>query len=255
MAWVLPDRPDLLDVVLADPPALVSVSYGPFEEHLERLRSAGCEVTTQVGTVEEARRALDAGVDLLVVRGAEAGGHGRDAVATLPLLQEVLDIADLADVPVLAAGGVSGPRGLAAALAAGADGVWVGTAFMLCHEALTAPAVRTRLVAASSGSTEYSSLFDRGARLAWPAEYGGRYLRSTFTEEWSGRVDQIGSDDGAFAAIEAARATGDGEAMPVYAGQAAGALAVERPAADVVADLARGLDLLDAAAERWRARP
>ncbi len=251
MAWVLTDRPDLLDVVLADPPALVSVSYGPFETYLERLRAAGCEVTTQVGTVEEARRALDAGVDLLVVRGAEAGGHGRDAVATLPLLQEVLDVAD---VPVLAAGGVSGPRGLAAALAAGADGVWVGTAFMLCHEALTAPAVRARLVAASSGGTEYSSLFDRGARLAWPAEYGGRYLRSAFTEEWAGRVDEIGSDDDAFAAIETARATGEGEAMPVYAGQAAGALATERSAADVVADLARGLDLLRAAAERWRAR-
>ncbi len=252
MAWVLPDRPDLLDVVLADPPALVSVSFGAFEPYLGRLREVGCEVTTQVGTADEARRALDAGVDLLVVRGAEAGGHGRDAVATLPLLQEVLD---LATVPVLAAGGVSGPRGLAAALAAGADGVWVGTAFMLCAEALTPPAARARLVAASSGGTEYSSVFDRGARLAWPPEYGGRYLRSAFTESWVDRVDEIGSDDEAFAAIADAREAGDGDALPVYAGQAAGALGAERPAAEVVADLARGVDLLAEAARRWAEHP
>ena len=255
MAWVLPDRPDLLDVVLAAAPALVSVSYGPFEPYLDRLRGAGCEVTTQVGTAEEARRAIGAGVDLLVVRGAEAGGHGRDAVATLPLLQEVLDLADLADVPVLAAGGISGPRGVAAALAAGAAGVWVGTAFLLCREALTPPGVRARLVEASSSSTEYSSLFDRGQRLGWPAEYGGRYLRSAFTDRWAGRVDAIASDDEAFAAIDAARASGDGEALPVYAGQSAGALTRERSAAEVVADLGRGVDLLAAAARRLALPP
>ena len=99
------------------------------------------------------------------------------------------------------------------------------------------------------------TLYDAGwAAPGWPAEYGGRYLRSAFTEEWAGRVDEIGSDDEAFAAIAASRAAGEGEAMPVYAGQAVGALATDRSAADVVADLARGLDLLGAAARRWRAR-
>lgn len=248
MAWVLRTRPELLEVCVELAPALVSVSFGPFERFLAPLRSAGCAVTTQVGTVDDARRALDAGVDLLVVRGSEAGGHGRDAVATLPLLQDVLD---LADVPVLAAGGISGPRGVAAALAAGADGVWVGTAFLLCPEALTGAGARARLVAAGSESTAYSSVFDRGQRLDWPAEFGGRHLTSPFTDAWLGRVDEIGSDDAAFARIEAERRTG-GAAAPVYAGQGVGALRAERSAAEVVAALGSGVDLLRAAAERFR---
>ncbi len=185
-----------------------------------------------------------------MVRGSEAGGHGRDAVSTLPLLQEVLEVAD---VPVLAAGGVSGPRGVAAVLAAGAEGVWAGTAFLLCREALTPQPVRRRLVAAGSEATAYSSVFDRGQRLDWPAEYGGRHLRSPFTDEWAARVDEIASDDEAFARIDADRAVG-GDAAPVYVGQGVGALAGERTAAEVVAHLGSGVDLLAGAAERHRRR-
>lgn len=251
MAWVLETRPELLVACVAARPALVSVSYGPYERFLEPLREAGCAVTTQVGTLEEARRALDAGLDLLVVRGAEGGGHGRGEVATLPLLQQVVDVVD---VPVLAAGGIAGARGVAAALAAGADGVWVGTAFMLCPEATTSPTARARLLAASSDGTSYSSVYDRGQRLGWPAEYGGRYLRSAFSDAWEGRTHEIGTDDEAFAAIEAARAAGDGDALPVYAGQAVGGLVSERPAAEVVAELAGGVDLLAAAAARLSAQ-
>lgn len=248
MAWVLETRPELLESCVELAPALVSVSFGPFERFLEPLRAAGCAVTTQVGTVEEARRALDAGVDLLVVRGSEAGGHGRDAVSTLPLLQDVLD---LADVPVLAAGGISGPRGVAAGLGAGADGVWVGTAFLLCPEATTEPAVRQRLQAAGPGSTTYSSVFDRGQRLDWPAEYGGRHLRTAVTDEWASRVDELAADDAVLARIQADRASA-GDAAPVYAGEGVGALQRERPAAEVVAELASGVDLLRAAADRHR---
>ncbi len=247
MAWALEGRPELLAACVAARPALVSVSYGPYERFLEPLREAGCAVTTQVGTVEEARRALDAGLDLLVVRGAEGGGHGRGEVSTLPLLQQVLDVVD---VPVLAAGGIAGARGLAAALAAGAAGVWVGTAFMLCPEATTSASVRARLLAASSDGTSYSSVYDRGQRLGWPAEYGGRYLRTGFSDAWEDRVAEIGADDEAFAAIEAARAVGDGDALPVYAGQAVGVLVAERRAAEVVFDLGLGVDLLVAAAAR-----
>jgi nitronate monooxygenase len=250
MAWVLETRPELLETCVELAPALVSVSFGRFERFLDPLRAAGCAVTTQVGTLDEARRALDAGVDLLVVRGSEAGGHGRDAVATLPLLQDVLDVAD---VPVLAAGGVSGPRGVAAVLAAGAAGVWAGTAFLLCAEALTAPAVRDRLRAAGAETTVYSSVFDRGQRLDWPPEYGGRHLRSAFTDGWAARVDEIASDDEAFARIEVDRATG-GDAAPVYVGQGVGALDGEPSAAEVVAHLGAGVDLLARAAERHRRR-
>ena len=149
MAWALErDAAQLGAVLDLDPdlrPALVSVSFGGVDPFVARLREAGVRVAVQAGTVAEAERAAAAGADLVVARGGEAGGHGRDAVATLPLLQAVLD---RVDVPVVAAGGVAGPRGLAAVLAAGAVGAWVGTAFLTAREAATPPAARQRLLAA-----------------------------------------------------------------------------------------------------------
>jgi len=248
LAWTLPQRRDLLEATLVARPVLVSISYGPYEQFVQPLREAGIVVATQVGTVEEALRAVDAGVDVVVARGSEGGGHGRSDVATLPLLQLVLDRVDL---PVLAAGGICGPRGVAAVLAAGAAGAWVGTAFLLCAEATTPQAARDRLLQAGAHDTEYSSLFDRGQRTGWPAEYGGRYLRSPFTDSWSSRVDEIGSDDEAVEQIASARERGDGEALPVYAGQAVGSLDAGRPAAEVVADLGSGVDVLAGASRRW----
>src|SRR5436305_1020612 len=142
LAWLLADHPGQLDAVLAARPALVSVSYGPYPRYLPALREAGVTVATQAGTLAEARAAEQAGVDVIVARGGEGGGHGRNDVATLPLLQMVLDTVA---VPVLAAGGITGPRGLAAVLAAGAAGAWVGTAFLACPEATTSAGARERL--------------------------------------------------------------------------------------------------------------
>ncbi len=86
MAWALALDDALVDVVAAEAPALMSLSYGPYERWIEPLRAAGIVVATQVGTLAEARAAERAGVDLLVARGGEGGGHGRADVATLPLL-------------------------------------------------------------------------------------------------------------------------------------------------------------------------
>lgn len=102
LAWTLEANPALLDAVADLAPPLVSVSYGPYERHLAILKQAGSAVATQVGTLFEARAAEEAGVDLIVARGGEGGGHGRNDVATLPLLQAVLDHVS---VPVLEYGG------------------------------------------------------------------------------------------------------------------------------------------------------
>src|SRR5699024_10068429 len=112
------------------------------------------------------------------------GGHGRNAVATLPLLQEVLDAVS---VPVLAAGGISGPRGLAAVLAAGAAGAWVGTAFAGCREATNSPDAQRAMDRAAATDTVYGRTFDIAQRLAWPEQFGARALRNSFTETWAGR--------------------------------------------------------------------
>lgn len=248
LAWALGKRPELIDVVVAGGPALVSVSYGPYERHVRALQDAGIVVAVQAGTVEEARDAEQAGVDLVVARGGEGGGHGRDDVATLPLLQEVLEAVR---VPVLAAGGIGTARGLAAVLAAGAAGAWVGTAFLACPEALTTAPARERLLSAGATGTAYGRVFDVGLRLDWPREYGGRALRNAFFDRWAGREQELAGDEPAAAGLRAAAARQDLAEAAVYAGQAVGLVRRARPAAEVVADLARAEQLLQAAAGGW----
>ena len=247
MAWALAQDDALVDVVAGEAPALVSVSYGPYARWVAPLQSAGIVVATQVGTLAEAVAAEQAGVDVLVARGGEGGGHGRDDVGTLPLLQAVLDAVQ---VPVLAAGGIGTARGLAAVLAAGAAGAWVGTAFLVCTEAATSASARERLLAAADTDTAYGRVFDVGQRLAWPPEYGGRALRNAFFDRWVGREVELAGDDLAAAGLRAAREHGDLDVACVYAGQGVGLLRDERAAADVVADLAGAAALLDRAAGR-----
>lgn len=245
LAWALAQDDALVDLVIAEAPALVSVSYGPYERWVAPLQAAGIVVATQVGTLAEAREAEQAGVDLLIARGGEGGGHGRDEVATLPLLQSVLDAVQL---PVLAAGGIGTARGLAAVLAAGSAGAWVGTAFLACPEAATSAAARERLVAARDTDTAYGRVFDLGQRLDWPWEYGGRALRNAYFDQWVGHEDELAGDDAASAQLRTARQTGDFDVACIYAGQGVGLLRDERSAAAVVADFAGAADLLDRAA-------
>ncbi|MBU9763917.1 nitronate monooxygenase [Mycobacterium sp. TNTM28] len=210
--WVAQDRPALLDAAVAARPALLSVSFGDDWAWVRRAHNAGLTVTTQVATVDAARRAVDAGVDVLVARGAEGGGHGEPTVGTLPLLADVLDAVD---VPVLAAGGIASARAVAAVLAAGAAAAWVGTAFAACAEALTPAAARDALFAADAEATELTSEFDVAAGYRWPASIPERVLRGS----------------------------------PVNAGQGVGAVWRPATAAEVVTSLAAGAaELLG----RWR---
>lgn len=245
LAWALPQRPDLVAATLAARPALVSVSYGQYEPYVIAFQEAGIAVATQAGTVEEARSAERAGVDVVVARGGEGGGHGRDDVATLPLLQGVLDAVRL---PVLIAGGIGTARGVAAVLAAGAAGAWVGTAFLACPETDASPQARARVLGAGCTATAYGRVFDVGLRQAWPREYGGRALRNDFFDRWQGREEQLAGDEQAAAALRTAGQQRDFDTAVLYAGQAVGLVDAERPAAAVVAELARGVDLLRAAA-------
>ncbi|MFI6924785.1 NAD(P)H-dependent flavin oxidoreductase [Nonomuraea spiralis] len=241
MAWALPGNPGQFEAVLAARPPLVSVSFGPYQRYVEELRQAGVTVVTQAGTTDEARAAEQAGVDAVVARGSEAGGHGRAEVGTLPLLQSVLDAVR---IPVLAAGGIATARGLAAVLAAGAEGAWVGTAFMGCAEtALSGPAA-ARVLAATETDTAYGRVFDVAQRLDWPAEYGGRALRNTFFDRWAGREAELAADEEAAELIAAARRDGDFDTACVYAGEAVGMVRERRTAADVVAGFAEAATLL-----------
>lgn len=241
LAWALASRPEQVDAAVAARPALVSVSFGDYAPWVPRLRDAGIAVATQVGTVAEAREAAEAGVDLIVARGAEGGGHGRDAVATLPLLQAVLDTVD---VPVVAAGGIATGRGLAAVLAAGAAGAWIGTALLASTESGFPSAAKDRVLRAEEIDTVYTRAFDIAMRLDWPPQHGGRALGNAFTERWAGREDELVGNDAAYEEVKAALEAGDYDGVPVYAGQAVGLVDEPRPVGDILTEIARDAERL-----------
>jgi nitronate monooxygenase len=233
MIWVLESRPDLFEATIAASPSLVSVSFGDPAPYVGPLHDAGIAVCAQVNTTADVHRALDAGVDILVAQGTEAGGHtGRRA--TLPLLQEVLT---LTDRPVVAAGGIATGRGMAAALAAGAAGVWIGTALLSCTEGLNAPALRERVRAASGDETVLTRAFDVAEGAAWPERWPGRALVNDFSREWDGREDELRETPDARRVVVEGRRTGDPAAAPIYAGESVGLVTSERSATDVVRDL------------------
>ncbi|HEV7728460.1 MAG: putative 2-nitropropane dioxygenase [Modestobacter sp.] len=234
MAWVLADRPELLAATIAVQPALVSVSFGDPGPYVGPLHDAGIAVATAVNTREDADRAQEAGADVLVVQGTEAGGHTGQR-ATLPLLQEVLAVTDR---PVLAAGGIATGAGLAAVLVAGAAGAWIGTPLLACPEGLNSPAARERVRGASGDRTVLTRAFDIAQGFAWPERWPGRALVNEFTETWHGREDELREDTAAAHLVRAARRDGDLDHSPVYAGESVGLVTGEESATDVVRRLA-----------------
>lgn len=190
---------------------------------VETAHAAGALVCWQVGSLAEARAAADAGCDLLAVEGVEAGGHVRGRVALLPLLAQVLDVVD---VPVLAAGGIAHPRAVVAALAAGAAGVRVGTRFAATTESGAHPRYKQALVDAGEGSTVVSGAFARCPMCATSPR--ARVLVSAVealeaaTGPEVGRT-VIGGQEvplvRGHGAAPTTRATGQVEAMALYAGE------------------------------------
>lgn len=234
VAWALDKHPEQLEAVIELRPTLVSVSFGDYAPAVERLREAEILTATQIGSLDDLETAIDAGVDVIVARGGEGGGHGRNAMATLPLLQLVLDRTEL---PVYAAGGILNHRGLAAVLAAGAAGAWVGTAFLGTTEAASTPAAKQALFAADS--TGYGRVFDEAQDVDWPHEYGGRSVANRFFDEWVGHEDDL--DDSARTRFRAAVSGQDYSVAHLYAGEGVAALTHEVTAADVVAEFARAI--------------
>lgn len=245
IGWGIEQDDPVLAQVIAARPALVSISFGDVTEHVAPLHDAGIVVATQAGNLDEALAADGVGVDLIVARGGEGGGHGRNEIATLPLLQEILEVLD---TPVLAAGGIGNRRGLAAVLAAGAEGGWIGTAFMTCPEADTPAESRHAVLEAGTGDTVYSRVFDLALGLGWPPEYGGRSLANEVTARWLDREDELERGGPAALAlgdqVRSAQAAGDAGFSPVYAGQSAGLVEVARSAAEVVSEFGRAAELL-----------
>ncbi len=239
--WVIRKEPELLDAALAARPAVLSISFGTDLSWVRRAHDAGIAAATQVYNSVEARRAQDEGIDLLVARGSEGGGHGDATIGTLPLLDAVLDVVS---VPVLAAGGIASPRSLAAVLAAGASGAWLGTCLSACSEALTTDASRRALVAARETDTTSTRVFDIVRGLPWSKRFPSRVLRNDFVARWIGHEDALVDDPDAQAELAAAIAADDRRTAPVDAGQGVGMITGVAPVGQVIERLCTGAESL-----------
>jgi len=239
--WVIRKEPELLDAALDARPVLVSVSFGTDLSWVRRAHEAGIAAATQVYNSGEAQRAQDAGIDLLVARGSEGGGHGDATIGTLPLLDAVLDVVS---VPVLAAGGIASPRSLAAVLAAGASGAWLGTVLSASPEALTTDASRRALVAARETDTASTRVFDIVRGLPWSKRFPSRVLRNDFVARWSGQEDALADNSDAQGELAAAIAADDRRTAPVDAGQGVGMVTGVAPVGQVIERLCAGAEKL-----------
>src|SRR5579872_6380377 len=154
-------REENFAAALAVRPAIIAFAWPRPEQDLKpfikRVHDAGAKVTFMVGGVPEAQRAAEAGADVIVAQGTEGGGHV-GLQASLPLVPMVVDA--VAPIPVVAAGGYADGRGLAAALALGAQGVLMGTRFTASQESLWQDALKQGAVDASGDNTEQTRVFD-----------------------------------------------------------------------------------------------
>ncbi|MDQ3507185.1 MAG: nitronate monooxygenase [Actinomycetota bacterium] len=222
MSWSLENRPELLDAVLEENPAAISLSFGDPSPYVEKVREAGSVVMSQVQSSERAIEAVEAGVDILVAQGTDAGGH-TGSVGTMVILQRVLEIGDEAGIPVVAAGGVATGRGVAGVLAMGACGAWIGTRFCATKESLGGDAAKKRLLESDETGTVHTRVFDIAQEIPWPEEFPGRALRNDFTDRWHGREDELsGNLSDAKGTLRDARESGDFSENYIYAGQSVG---------------------------------
>jgi nitronate monooxygenase len=232
ITWSLAKRPELLDAALTHQPAAIMLSFGDPRPFAHAIHSAGARLICQVQTVAQAQEAVEAGADVIVAQGTEAGGHGQSEPLLL-LLPQVVDACPR--TPVVAAGGIADGRGLAAAMMLGAEGVLMGTRFYASQEAEGHPEAKRRIVAANSGQTVRSIVFDLSRRNRWPGPYTGRVLRNSHTERWLGREGELEVRSEEVARdYTAARERGDFDVAAVIVGEACALIHDIPPAGEIV---------------------
>jgi len=173
LAWTHDKAKRQVDIALIHPVKLIANALGtPPAEVIEQAHAAGVQVAALVGNARHARAHVEAGVDIIVAQGTEAGGHTGE-IASMVLIPEVVE--EVRPAPVLAAGGIGSGRQMAAALALGAGGVWTGSIWLAVREADTNPVVIEKLLSATSRDTVRSR--------SWTGK-PARLLKTAWTEAW-----------------------------------------------------------------------
>lgn len=251
---VLTDRPfavnmtrrpfleDVFEAILADPPAVFSLALGEPTGLVSRVHDAGAVFVQQVTTVDQAERAAEAGVDVIIAQGTEAGGFSGN-ISTMTLVPQVVDA--VSPLPVLASGGIADGRGVAAALALGAQGVNIGTRFLASTESGMSPEWQAAIVAAASEDAVKVTF----AQYAFPAPASGGYatvpraLRTPFVDEWNARSHEAAAAaDLLRAQIGMASAGGVAHRLIPLTGQSAGMIREVLPVAEIMAQLIADAD-------------
>ncbi len=227
---------------------IVSFHFGhPPKKFIDLLHHAKIKVWEQVGSVENAKKAVDDGIDLVIAQGVEAGGHNFSTVPAFILVPQIVEAVKSA--LVLAAGGITTGKQVAAALCLGADGVWVGTRLVASNEAYAHPDYKTRLVHEDGTNTTLTPIF--GPEL--PAFNPMRVIKNGVVKEFLGKEDSVPTDTSnepvigktvffgqefilrrfsSFLPIPATE--GNFEEMPFLAGQGVGLIHEVKPVKDII---------------------
>ena len=254
----LSDGPFMVNLVLTWPPEeqlracldagvpLVGFSFGDPSPYVDRVRTAGALVAAQTGTVGGALRAAEAGIDVVILQGLEAGGHVQSTTPLARLVPAVAAALSNYDTVIVAAGGLATGEDIARVIDWGADGAMLGTRFVATEECISHPDYKRRVVQADADDTVYTVAFN----LGWP-ETPHRVLRNSTLNAWEtagcppsgsrpGEGDVVATNESGGEviryAVTAPRAgmTGAVEAMALYAGTGCGKIRDIPRAGDLV---------------------
>jgi nitronate monooxygenase/enoyl-[acyl-carrier protein] reductase II len=235
---VVPDLDaDAFAATLEHAPAVVSFALDDAGDLIGRVHDAGSLVMQQITTVQQAQLAAEHGADIIVAQGGEAGGYG-GVVSTLSLVPQVVDA--VRPIPVVAAGGISDGRGIAAAIVLGAAGVNLGSRFLASAEAPVGERWKKALVTRPSEDWIQAGFINVINPNPGTVGYGTRVrlLRTEFIERWEERASELADDPTpALAEIAEAMAAGDREDLLVVGGQSAGLIDHVEPAGEIVRTL------------------
>ena len=241
-----------IEIALEERVPVFIFSFADPDPWVGRARDAGAVTICQVQSLDLAQQAVDAGADILMAQGNEAGGHTGET-NLLPLLVDIVE--RYPSIPVLAAGGITNGRALAGAMAAGAEGVSLGTALLATPEAVEVPdTFKEQIVRSDGQDTTFTRLYDLLGTRPWPDRIAGRVYRNRLVREWDGRdADILAHREELASDVAAGRSQADTELSAVYMGQGAGHINAIRPAAEVIVDICRGAEtILQGLADKLR---